>query len=226
MEYKLSPSILAADFSRLGEEIQATQLGGAQYIHMDVMDGNFVPNISFGMPVIRSVRGITSQVFDVHLMVKEPHRYIQMLADCGADLITVHVETCDHLDRVIQMIRDAGKKVGVSLNPATSLSVLDYVLDKVDMVLIMTVNPGFGGQEFIESSVGKIHKLRAMIQERGLDVDIEVDGGINDHTIHRVLEAGANVIVAGSSIFRGNTRENVEKYMAMLHAFSPTSFEG
>lgn len=226
MEYKLSPSILAADFSRLGEEIQAAQLGGAQYIHMDVMDGNFVPNISFGMPVIRSVRGITSQVFDVHLMVKEPHRYIQMLADCGADLITVHVETCDHLDRVIQMIRDAGKKVGVSLNPATSLSVLDYVLDKVDMVLIMTVNPGFGGQEFIENSIGKIHKLRAMIQERGLDVDIEVDGGINDHTIHRVLEAGANVIVAGSSIFRGNTRENVEKYMAMLHAFSPTSFEG
>lgn len=226
MEYKLSPSILAADFSRLGEEIQAAQLGGAQYIHMDVMDGNFVPNISFGMPVIRSVRGITSQVFDVHLMVKEPHRYIQMLADCGADLITVHVETCDHLDRVIQMIRDAGKKAGVSLNPATSLSVLDYVLDKVDMVLIMTVNPGFGGQEFIENSIGKIHKLRAMIQERGLDVDIEVDGGINDHTIHRVLEAGANVIVAGSSIFRGNTRENVEKYMAMLHAFSPTSFEG
>lgn len=219
VEYKLSPSILAADFSRLGEEIQAVDRGGAHYIHMDVMDGIFVPNISFGVPVIRSVRKLTDKVFDVHLMVKEPHRYIQAFADCGADSITIHAEACDHLDRVIQMVRDTGAKVGLSLNPATSLSVLDYVLEKVDMVLIMTVNPGFGGQEFLESSVEKIRKLREMIQERQLPADIQVDGGINDHTIRRALDAGANVIVAGSSIFKGNAAENVEKYLKILKEY-------
>lgn len=219
IEYKLSPSILAADFSRLGEEIQAVDRGGAHYIHMDVMDGIFVPNISFGVPVIRSVRKLTDKVFDVHLMVKEPHRYIQAFADCGADSITIHAEACDHLDRVIQMVRDTGARVGLSLNPATSLSVLDYVLEKVDMVLIMTVNPGFGGQKFLESSVEKIRKLREIIQERQLPVDIQVDGGINDHTIRRALDAGANVIVAGSSIFRGDAAENVEKYLKILKEY-------
>ena len=217
--YKLSPSILAADFSRLGEQIQAVDRGGAHYIHMDVMDGIFVPNISFGVPVIRSVRPLTDKVFDVHLMVKEPHRYIQAFADCEADSITVHAEACDHLDRVIQMIRDTGARAGVSLNPATSLHVLDYVLEKVDMVLLMTVNPGFGGQKFLESSVRKIQKLRSMIRERGLSTDIQVDGGINDHTIRTALDAGANVIVAGSSVFKGDAEKNVEKYLKILKEY-------
>ena len=205
----LSPSILAADFTRLGEQIREADQAGAEYLHFDVMDGLFVPSISFGMPVLTSVRKATDRVLDVHLMIENPERYVDEFADCGADLITVHAESCRHLDRVITQIHQKGKKAGVALNPATSLSVLDYVLDKVDMVLIMTVNPGFGGQKFIESSCQKIRELKAMIETAGLQVDIEVDGGINSATLPRVLEAGANVIVAGSAVFRGNIAENV-----------------
>lgn len=205
----LSPSILAADFTRLGEQIREADQAGAEYLHFDVMDGLFVPSISFGMPVLKSVRKATDRILDVHLMIENPERYVDEFADCGADLITVHAESCRHLDRVITQIHQKGKKAGVALNPATSLSVLDYVLDKVDMVLIMTVNPGFGGQKFIESSYEKIRELKKRIDAAGLHTDIEVDGGINTETLPEVLKAGANVIVAGSAVFRGNIAENV-----------------
>ena len=205
----LSPSILAADFTRLGEQISEVDGAGAEYLHFDVMDGLFVPSISFGMPVLKSVRKATKRILDVHLMIENPERYVDEFADCGADLITVHAESSRHLDRVISQIHQKGKKAGVALNPATSLSVLDYVLDKVDMVLIMTVNPGFGGQKFIESSYGKIRDLKSRMEAAGLHTDIEVDGGINADTLPGVLEAGANVIVAGSAVFKGNIAENV-----------------
>lgn len=205
----LSPSILAADFTRLGEQISEVDRAGAEYLHFDVMDGLFVPSISFGMPVLKSVRKATERILDVHLMIENPERYVDEFADCGADLITVHAESCRHLDRVISQIHQKGKKAGVALNPATSLSALDYVLDKVDMVLIMTVNPGFGGQKFIESSYGKIRDLKNRMEAAGLHTDIEVDGGINADTLPGVLEAGANVIVAGSAVFKGNIAENV-----------------
>lgn len=205
----LSPSILAADFTRLGEQVSEVDRAGAEYLHFDVMDGLFVPSISFGMPVLKSVRKATERILDVHLMIENPERYVDEFADCGADLITVHAESCRHLDRVISQIHQKGKKAGVALNPATSLSALDYVLDKVDMVLIMTVNPGFGGQKFIESSYGKIRDLKSRMEAVGLHTDIEVDGGINADTLPGVLEAGANVIVAGSAVFKGNIAENV-----------------
>ena len=205
----LSPSILAADFTRLGEQISEVDRAGAEYLHFDVMDGLFVPSISFGIPVLKSVRKATERILDVHLMIENPERYVDEFADCGADLITVHAESCRHLDRVISQIHQKGKKAGVALNPATSLSALDYVLDKVDMILIMTVNPGFGGQKFIESSYGKIRDLKSCMEAAGRHTDIEVDGGINADTLPGVLEAGANVIVAGSAVFKGNIAENV-----------------
>lgn len=212
----LSPSILAADFTCLGEQIREADEAGAQYIHFDVMDGMFVPSITFGMPVLSAVRKATGKVLDVHLMIENPERYIEEFVRCGADMITVHAESCRHLDRVITQIHQMGVKAGVALNPATSLSVLDYVLDKVDMVLIMTVNPGFGGQKFIESSCRKIKTLKEQIDREGLHTDIEVDGGINTETLPRVLEAGANIIVAGSAVFRGDIRKNVQELQKIM----------
>lgn len=218
--YILSPSILAADFKKLGEDIQAVLDAGVEYLHIDVMDGDFVPSISFGMPVMASIRSLTDKTFDVHLMISEPTRYIDDFAKAGADFITVHAEACKHLDRTVMQIKEKGLKVGVSLNPATPLCALDYVLDKVDMVLLMSVNPGFGGQKYIESTTKKIKQLRTMIEERHLDVDIQVDGGIHQGNIREVLDAGANVIVAGSAVFKGDVRKTAKEYQQIIDEYN------
>lgn len=215
----LAPSVLSADFTKLGEELKATEANGAKYIHYDVMDGDFVPSISFGMPVLKSISGYTDQVFDVHMMVTEPGRFVEDFAKAGADIITVHVEACKHLDRTIQQIKDLGLKAGVVLNPATPLSSIEYVLEKVDMVLLMGVNPGFGGQKFIPYVLDKVRALKKMIDDRGLNVDIELDGGVNINNVAEIIEAGVNVIVAGSAVFGGNTGENVKAFMEILNKY-------
>ena len=213
MHYKLAPSILAADFIRLGEQVRAVDEAGAQYIHLDVMDGAFVPSISFGMPVIKSLREITDKVFDVHMMVEEPGRYVEDMCRCGADLITVHAEACTHLDRVVNQIKEGGMRAGVAVNPATPLSVLDPILGELDMVLIMTVNPGFGGQKFIPYTMEKIRSLRRILTERGLAADIQVDGGISSANVREVLEAGANVFVVGSAVFGENPGARTREFL-------------
>ena len=200
--YILAPSILAADFGNLRKEIQTVSEAGAQYIHIDVMDGMFVPSISFGMPVIQSVRSCTDKVFDVHMMVEEPGRYAADLKAAGADLLCVHQEACRHLDRTINQIKELGMKVGVALNPATPVETLSCVFNQVDMILLMSVNPGFGGQRFIEHSVDKVARLREMIDRKGLSTMIEVDGGVNLETGKRLVDAGANVLVAGNFVFK------------------------
>lgn len=202
----VAPSLLAADFSKLREEIQEVESYGAEYLHLDVMDGNFVPNISFGAPVISSIRKHSNLVFDVHLMVENPDRFIKDMVDAGADVITVHAEATKHLNRTIQLIKSYGKKVGVALNPSTPLDVIKYDLKDIDMVLIMTVNPGFGGQAFIEGMLQKIKDLRSIDS----NIDIQVDGGINDKTSKLVKEAGANILVAGSYLFKGDYKQKIE----------------
>ena len=197
----IAPSILSADFSRLGEEVRAVEAAGAEVIHVDVMDGRFVPNITIGPLVVAAVRRVTDLPLDVHLMIVEPDRYVKDFADAGADWITVHVEACVHLHRTLTHIRSLGKKAGAVLNPATSLSSLDYVLEELDLVMLMSVNPGFGGQSLIESTLDKTRKLRAMLDEVNPEAGIEIDGGISPETIGRVAEAGANIFVAGSAIY-------------------------
>ena len=215
----LSPSILSADFANLGEQVRMLDEAGAQYVHIDVMDGIFVPSISFGMPVIKSIRECSDRIFDVHLMIEEPGRYIDDLAEVGADLITVHAEACKHLDRTIEAIKEKGLLAGVALNPATPLSAIEWILPKVDMVLIMSVNPGFGGQKFIPESLDKIREARKMITDQGLFVDIQVDGGIYQTNVKEVLDAGANIIVAGSAVFKGDPAENTKAIMEILKTY-------
>ena len=197
----IAPSILSADFSRLGEEVRAVEAAGADVIHVDVMDGHFVPNITIGPLIVKAVRAVTSLPVDVHLMITDPDRYIDDFIDAGADWVTVHVEACTHLHRTLASIRERGKKAGAVLNPATSLSTLDYVLTEVDLVMLMSVNPGFGGQSFIESSLDKATQLRQMLDRVNPEAGIEVDGGISPVTIARMAAAGANIFVAGSAIY-------------------------
>jgi ribulose-phosphate 3-epimerase len=198
---RIAPSILSADFGRLAEEVRAAEAAGADYIHVDIMDGRFVPNISMGLPVVRALRAATKLPLDLHLMIVEPERYLEAFADAGADIISVHLEASPHLHRTVHQIRDLGKRASVAVNPHSSLGGLDVVLPDLDMVLLMTVNPGFGGQHFIDAVVPKIAELRDEIDTRRLNVDIEVDGGIAPDTVTAVVAAGANVLVAGSSVF-------------------------
>ena len=209
---KIAPSILSADFSKLGEEVIKLHDAGADFIHIDVMDGEFVPNISFGMPVIKAIRNKTDKVFDVHLMINNPQRYIDDFIEAGADIITLHYESEKHLDRAIQYIKSKGIKAAVALNPATPTVVLKNIIGSLDMVLIMSVNPGFGGQSFIPYSLDKIREVKQMaIEANNEDILIQVDGGIDSNNVKDVVEAGANVIVAGSSVFKnGNIEENIK----------------
>lgn len=217
--YVLSPSILAADFKVLGQEMKKTEENGAAYIHFDVMDGMFVPSISFGMPVLASIHDATEQFMDAHLMVQEPIRYVEAFQKAGADYVTVHLEACEDVKTTLDKIHACGMKAGLAVNPETDVKELVPYLEDVEMILIMSVHPGFGGQKFIPESLDKIREVRAMLNEKNLDTDIQVDGGIYVENVREVLDAGANVIVAGSAVFRGDAGENTAKFMEILKSY-------
>lgn len=219
MDYILAPSILSADFKVLGQEMQKTAENGARYLHFDVMDGMFVPSISFGMPVLASIHNATNQLMDVHLMVQEPIRYIEAFQKAGADLVTIHLEACEDVEATITTIHECGMKVGLSICPETDAKMVLPYLSEVDMILVMSVHPGFGGQKFIPESLEKIRKIRAMIAERRLSVDIQVDGGICLANVRDVLDAGANIIVAGSAVFNGDPEKNTKDFMEILNSY-------
>lgn len=215
----LAPSILSADFKELGEQIRQTDRAGAQYVHFDVMDGIFVPSISFGMPVLSSIRGLTGQTMDVHLMVTEPVRYVKEFVRCGADIITVHLEACEDTHSTLREIHACGVRAGITIKPGTPVESLIPYLEEADMFLIMSVEPGFGGQAFIPESLERIRRLRSMLDERGMEKDIEVDGGIYHSNVSEVLEAGANVIVSGSGVYKGDISGNTAKFMEILKKY-------
>ena len=217
--YVLSPSILAADFKVLGQEMKKTEENGAAYIHFDVMDGMFVPSISFGMPVLASIHDATEQFMDAHLMVQEPIRYVEAFQKAGADYVTVHLEACEDVKTTLDKIHACGMKAGLAVNPETDVKELVPYMEDVEMILIMSVQPGFGGQKFIPESLDKIREVRAMLNEKNLETDIQVDGGIYVENVREVLDAGANVIVAGSAVFRGDARENTAKFMEILKSY-------
>ena len=215
----LAPSMLSADFKILGEELKTVEQNGAQYIHFDVMDGMFVPSLSFGPGILQSIRPASTLVHDVHLMIEEPIRYVEAFAKASADIITVHLEACKDVDATIAKIREYGCKVGLSIKPKTPVSALEPYLEKIDMILIMSVEPGFGGQKFIPSSLEKIAQCKKLLEEKGLKRDIQVDGGIYTHNVEEVLKAGANVIVAGSAVFNGDTAKNTRDMMEILKRY-------
>ena len=219
MNYVLAPSILAADFKVLGQEMKKTEENGAEYIHFDVMDGMFVPSISFGMPVMASIHDATEQFMDAHLMIQEPIRYVEAFQKAGADLLTVHLEACEDVKATLDKIHEYGMKAGISINPETDVKELMPYLEDADMILVMSVHPGFGGQKFIPETLEKIRAVRNMLNKKNLDTDIQVDGGIYVENVREVLDVGANIIVAGSAVFRGDAGENTAKFMEILKSY-------
>lgn len=219
MDYILSPSILSADFKVLGEQMKATEENGATYLHFDVMDGMFVPSISFGMPVLKSIHDATGQVMDAHLMVQEPIRYVEAFKEAGAHIVTVHLEACEDVGATLGKIHDCGMKAGLSICPETPVSAVEPFLPQIEMLLIMSVHPGFGGQKFIPESLDKIREARQKIREGGYNIDIQVDGGIYLTNVREVLDAGANIIVAGSAVFKGDPGENTKAFMEILRSY-------